>query len=77
MSNEGAAGPAAAEGAPPESIDAFLDREFVAALAAELAKGVLPDSVQKSLVEVAGSALPEKKVWLEAVDPPPKAVANG
>lgn len=78
MSNDTDAGPTAAEDAPsPESIDAFLNREFNTALAAELARGNCPEEVQKSLVEVAGSVAPDKKAWLEAVDPPPKVVANG
>jgi hypothetical protein len=78
MSHDGSAEPTPTEAtAPQESIDAFLDREFATALAVELAKAQLPQSVHQALIEVSKSPAPDKKAWLDAVDPPAKAPANG
>ena len=62
---------------PPESIDAFLDREFATALAAELADRKVLEDVRGALAGVAAAASPSKKAWLDAVDPPQKAAADG
>jgi hypothetical protein len=78
MSHDRSAEPTpTAAAAPQESIDEYLDREFATALSAEFAKTEWPEFVRQALIEVAKSPAPDKKAWLDAVDPRAKAPVDG